>query len=263
MKMFIYGLLTLVLLGACKEEVEQKAQHTLHLKLNSAPTHALLFGFIGENQIFIDTLKIEKGEVNYPISDLCNDGVYRLKVDGESHEFGYFSENMDLELIEEDGRTTLREKASKGNQIFLDFLGRLTYINATLYGDSTKNYAEAYNQLFKETKEKTAGEYPYLNDLVSFLYQPDYQTYLLAHPTYKDSERSYYMFQYFADHALDSPFLMVTPYYYVSLINFLTMHEQASREEKLEMKKFLLTNAGRLTENQVLIEELIKKNWNL
>lgn len=94
-------IVVLVFIYSCDTDIPQKNVVKDNLKLefnNFNEPYGLMYGFWGDQQIFIDTLKVVNGTINYPISEKCNKGVYRIIFNQFGFEFIYNYENLHFKI---------------------------------------------------------------------------------------------------------------------------------------------------------------------
>lgn len=206
--------------------------------INSTSEYGVLYGFMGDKQIAIDTLFLDNNTIEYNISEKCNTGVYRLILEnGVPLEFIYNNEDITLSFDETDFPNSLNELTSKENDLFVSFYKDIyTYQNmvqnqsSEITEEQKREQGLEYRNLFnKYLNQKDAKSY-YAYSVIEFLYQPDYQTYLAISEDTVVNEESFMMTKYFAHKQFTDERLLASPYVYIIIESYLQYFATKSEE---------------------------------
>ncbi len=238
---FIIFLGILLLFFSCTTTSEKNG-NTLQIQiLESHSEQVSLFGFLGDNQIFIDSISVVDNKISYPISKTCNPGLYRIVFDNSiSFDFIYNREDVVLELNPEDISSSFKVVSSHENTLLYDFFFALQHVQRKL---AEGNRAESetrisdtliqeYKTLFTDFLSKDSTTLAH--SIIQLLYVPDYEFFSILHPTLHKSKKEYLSEYFFKQRELTDERLLATPYLYVVLNNYLQSCDSSFMIEGLQ-----------------------------
>lgn len=190
-------------------------------------SHAALYGFLGDNQIFVDSLIVSNNTISYPISTNCNPGVYRVVFENsESFDFIYNYEHCIFRVNPLCIQESFHIIQSKENKILYDFFNNLhalqnEYANDTLHNnihasDIIQKYVAMFSSFLQNKNSQT-----FAYSIVKMLFILDYSQFITLHPESTLTENEFLTQKYFQNIDFSDERILATPYLYLVLHNYI------------------------------------------
>ena len=203
-------------------------------------SHALLYGFLGDNQIFVDTLFVENNKISYPLSHTCNPGVYRIVFDAsDSFDFIYNNEHVIFRLNPAHIRESFQIISSEENKLLYTFFFALQDVHNDYEAcksdsnlkmtDVTKKYMATFSSLL-QNKDTLS----FSHTVIRALFILDYMQHIDAHPDSKLNECEFFTQEYFRYTDFSDERILATPYFYLVLQNYLELLQKCGKDFVLE-----------------------------
>lgn len=163
LKGFYLILIPLVIISCGDQTINSEIDDINYLEVESMVelNSAHIFGFLGNQMVELDGLQISKNKLNFPISEYCEDGVYRLEINEVLFDFIYNSENIKIKF-DPDSESPIEFIESIENKRFYEFLGE--YVNV-----KSENYCDTLETLkieYCDTQQYIADRL--VNSIISF-----------------------------------------------------------------------------------------------
>lgn len=189
---------------------------------NNVDSVGELYGFAGDKQILIDQVSIQGDSLVYDLNEKANTGVYRFVCGNTTFDFMYSGVPIDMEYDQKDVNTTLIEKNDSLNNLFISFQRDIEKLHSDFSKDTavSAQFCDAYRSVFNKYMKNPSLNNTALYNIIDFLYLPDYQCYK-NQDTHNTSQLDFMLNKYPAQLKLDKPEILVTPYLYPVLTNYL------------------------------------------
>jgi hypothetical protein len=193
--------------------------------IESNTSYAFLYGFFGDNQLFVDSLPVIDKTITYSISTSFNPGVYRLVFDNnQSFDFIFNNENIEIQLNPEAIQETFKIIASEENKLLYSFLLALqsVYVKSNDSLHNPTEVAALYNQVFSPKSHYNIDTNTLAFSVISLFEAIEFNMYSMFYPELSDIDAfEQYLNIYMANIQLQDSRILNTPYYYLILQRYL------------------------------------------
>lgn len=228
-KQLVYPLvlISLLIISSCSNK--EQISFNLHFK-DSTYKNAILYSYLGDRKIVVDTLYSNNGVFSYNIDSCCNVGVYQLLFDnGTFLEFIYNNERIVLETNMADVNN-YKVIQSTENKLFKNFTKNTNdyyYFSEEqrkkLESLSKLNDSIAIENIFIESKNRfdniinifndKGSQHTFAYSIARLLHRPQFSFASLKNPEIDEKQ---FLTDYYLNGApFDDERLLATPYFYM------------------------------------------------
>jgi hypothetical protein len=272
-KLNIY-ILCLVAFFSCTERKMYNNSLTIKFENNNS-SKAYLYSFIGNKQIFQDSIIIHNNKLSYSFNSGLSEGIYRVYYeDSKSIDIIYNYEDIDVLLVNKDDFPNVVVKKSEENKIFYKYLNSYNNFNkffnekiTEVKKNDNKFFLDSINELIEHEYKKLSKilvkeNKDYLAHLyISVIYRP--QKEFVRNINSSEEIEKFMLNNYLNSIPFNDDRILASPYLYYVLNNYIEYFFDKDSYADAYKKISKLSSENNLIHNfstQLIFENLIKHN---